>query len=99
MPGDVSQEALVALADASEFLDLPASEILPKAVPDQITQGPIVSRAVKFVGETIARMPNLFGTRTSRRFQDVRVDRVKQNSVPFLKRSFVLVDKSSVAVN
>jgi len=45
LPGERSVQALLALADASAFLDPPAMDILPFGPPDFATQGQIMSRA------------------------------------------------------
>jgi hypothetical protein len=70
LPGDKSRQALLALADASAFLDLPAADTLHDPAPDSATQGQIVSRAADFVVATVSRMPDFFASRTTTRFQD-----------------------------
>ena len=76
LPGDQSRLALLALADASAFLDLPAAEVTRVAAPDSATQGRIVSLAADFVVATVPRMPNFFATRTTTRFQDMKVSQL-----------------------
>src|ERR1035441_4617403 len=46
LPGDKAQAALVALADASEFLDPPAAEIPATAPPDLAAQRRILALTV-----------------------------------------------------
>jgi hypothetical protein len=73
LPGDRSKEALLAVADSSAFLDLPAADRLVTAPPATSDQGRIVSRAADFVVATVSRMPDFIASRTILRFQDHRV--------------------------
>jgi VWFA-related protein len=70
LPGPESQQALMALADASEFLDLPASDIPPGASPDAAEQGRVIASALHHLVETIHQLPNFFATRVTTSFQD-----------------------------
>jgi hypothetical protein len=72
LPGEKSRQALLAVADSSAFLDLPAGDALGDPAPDQATKGRIVSRAADFVVETISRMPDFLASRTTTRFQNTR---------------------------
>ena len=69
-PGPESRQALVALADASAFLDPPAAEIPSTPPPDAATQRQIVALAVDYASKTISRLPDLFATRDTIRFED-----------------------------
>ena len=70
LPGPDSRQALVALADASAFLDPPAAEIPATAPPDVATQRQIVALAVDYVSKTISRLPDFVATRDTIRFED-----------------------------
>jgi len=63
--GNKSREALVALADASAFLDLPPAEMLPDPPPDQSVQRQIISLATDYLNQTIPHLPNFFAQRAS----------------------------------
>jgi VWFA-related protein len=70
LPGPESRQALVALADASAFLNPPASEIPTTAPPDVVTQKQIVALAVDYASKTISKLPDFFATRDTIRFED-----------------------------
>jgi VWFA-related protein len=70
LPGPESQRALMVLADASEFLDLPASEISAKAAPDAAEQRRIIALALHSLINTIHQLPNFLATRVTTSFQD-----------------------------
>jgi hypothetical protein len=70
LPGDESQTALVAVADASEFLDLPASEIPATAAPDSAAQQAMIARTRDYVAKLIPALPNFFATQQTLQFSD-----------------------------
>ena len=70
LPGESSRQALVALADASAFLDPPAAEIPSRPVPDVAEQRHMLALTVAYVVKTIPLLPNFFATRTTNRFED-----------------------------
>jgi hypothetical protein len=98
LPGDASRQALLALADESAFLDLPALDTLKQAPPDSATQGKIVSRAADFVVETVSRMPDFFASRTTTRFQDTKMSSAMGQQVVISNQGFHLVDRVSATV-
>src|ERR1017187_374490 len=69
--GKRTREALLVLADASSFLDLPPAEILPKASPDSAAQSAIFQRAVVYADTTIKKLPNFSARRSTTHFDDV----------------------------
>ena len=69
-PGRHAQEALTSLADASAFLDLPASEIPTNAPPAPYAQREMISKAIDFADQTFTRLPNFYATRQTERFED-----------------------------
>ena len=69
-PGTKTREALLALADASAFLDLPAADIPSIAMPDDAMRKQILSRTIEYVRTTIHQLPNLSATRSTTHFDD-----------------------------
>ncbi|HEX4021159.1 MAG TPA: hypothetical protein VHX63_08450 [Acidobacteriaceae bacterium] len=70
LPGPKSQQALVALADASAFLPLPPEEISATPAPSLAVQASLLTRAGNYVTNTIPELPNFFATRDTTRFSD-----------------------------
>jgi hypothetical protein len=98
LPGEKSRLALLALADRSAFLDLPAQEILSNAAPDSATQSQIISRATSFVLSTVSRLPNFFATETATRFQDVKVSSGANPKISVPDQGYFVMDKRSTSV-
>lgn len=73
LPGKDSRLALLALADASVFLPLPAADIPPAAPPDAGTQELILSRAAENLVTSVHQLPNFFARKTTIRFNDLKV--------------------------
>jgi hypothetical protein len=73
LPGQGSRNALLALEDASMFLDPPASELLPDPTPDAQAQRQMLTRAAELAGDQADRIPNFLAMRSTEHFQDVRV--------------------------
>jgi hypothetical protein len=69
-PGRRTRDALVALADLSAFLDLPAAEIRDCSVPNPDEQRRIVSVAAEYVSQVIPQLPNFLATRKTAYFED-----------------------------
>ena len=70
LPGKESRAALVALADRSVFLPLPAADIASTAPPDMATQRLILARAVDYVSKTVVKLPDFFATRTTVQYNE-----------------------------
>jgi hypothetical protein len=71
-PGLESRTALLALADAAEFLELPASEIPATPPPSIEDQRSIAIRAVEFAADNIHRMPDLLATRKTTEYSHIQ---------------------------
>jgi hypothetical protein len=99
LPGSESRQALLALADASAFLDLPAAELLPLAAPDRATQGRIFSQAAEFVAAALPKLPDFFASRTTTRFQDVKFSQVFNQPIAVHTQGFYLLDATTVTAN
>jgi VWFA-related protein len=63
-------QALHLLADQSEFLDPPLSELPAIAPPDTAAQQRMLNAARNYVAATLSRLPNFLATRTTERFDD-----------------------------
>lgn len=70
LPGDLSRQALTALADLSEFLPLPATDI-PNTPPlPPAEQRRVIASVVTYVTQTVHQLPNFVSTRATTRFED-----------------------------
>jgi hypothetical protein len=70
LPGEKAQQALVALADASVFLDPPAAEIPTSARPDPAALHQMLVSIVRYVNTAVRQLPNFIATRDTTRFED-----------------------------
>ncbi len=70
LPSEKSWQALVALADSSQFLDPPAAEIpaLPTPEPSALRQ--MLVSVVNYVNTTLRQLPNFIATREVTSFED-----------------------------
>jgi hypothetical protein len=69
LPGSQSRGALIALADESAFLDLPASEIPSQPAPSVADQAALLGKAGESVKRTIDAWPNFVATRETTRYE------------------------------
>ncbi len=102
LPGDKSRLALLAVADASAFLDLPRADYGMLVAPTPAIQGQILTRAAAFVSRTMPRMPNFLATRKITRLQSLIPARVFEHIPPVeAPRSppFRFVDRSQPPVS
>jgi len=67
---EMSQQALVALADSSVFLDPPAAEIPANPTPDRAALRRMLVSVVNYVNTTLRQLPNFIATRDTTRFED-----------------------------
>jgi hypothetical protein len=70
LPGPRSRDALTAMADVSILFTPPAAEVLPDPSPDLKAQGAILSHAIDYVVQTLARLPDFYATRATEHFED-----------------------------
>ncbi len=66
-----TRDALLALADASQFLALPQNQILRTPPPGLQSQVAMLSSAVKYAAKTISKLPDFFATRETLYFEDM----------------------------
>jgi hypothetical protein len=70
LPGTKAQEALMAVADMSAFLDAPQAEIPAGAEPDAAALSQMMVQIAKYVIETVHQLPNFIATRDTTGFED-----------------------------
>jgi VWFA-related protein len=70
MPGAKSRAELVAVADASTFLDPPAAKVPDIAAPDLAMQRQMMSKTLDYLAKTIPRLPNFFAARGTVRYRE-----------------------------
>jgi VWFA-related protein len=100
LPGEKSQQALVALADASAFLDPPAAEIPANPRPDPAALRRMLVSVVHYVNTTVRQLPNFMATRDTTRFED-RPEEDVQGSVGMTTLIYLplhVVGRSNVSV-
>ena len=68
--GGKARQALLALADTSALLDLPADEIPTGPAPDRSNQKRLLSMALEYLKKTMPNLPNFYATRTTEHFQE-----------------------------
>jgi hypothetical protein len=69
LPGNRAAEALMALADASAFLDLPAGEIPATPPPAIDEQKRMLTQAADSVEAMLHKLPNFYARRTTTHFE------------------------------
>ena len=72
LPGDRSRAALVAVADRSVFLALPAAEIPATAMPEPAVRQQMLSRMVEYWTKTMLQLPDFYATRTTILYDELR---------------------------
>ena len=70
LPGAQARQALLLLADAASFLDLPQAEILQMPPPDFAAQRQMIALTVTYVSQTLKRLPDFSATRLTSHFED-----------------------------
>jgi hypothetical protein len=71
LPGEASARRLVALADSSAFLDLPAEDIPKAPPPDREAQLQAMNAISAYVAQVLQRLPNFFASQSVMMFQEV----------------------------
>ncbi|MGC2477928.1 MAG: VWA domain-containing protein [Candidatus Sulfotelmatobacter sp.] len=71
LSGKRARQALVALADASVFLEPSPAEVPADVPPDAGAQRSIISLAVDYLKNTIPKLPNFYATRTTVRYEEI----------------------------
>jgi len=73
LANDREREALMAIADLSEFLPPPPGEVPTDPVPDRETQLGILKRTFDYLGDSIHKLPDFFAARTTVSYQEPQV--------------------------
>jgi len=69
-PGPKTTEALRVVADASVFLDPPASEIPTRPIPDVAAQKFMLSQTIHYAARTLHALPDFLATRQTEHYDD-----------------------------
>jgi hypothetical protein len=101
LPGEKSRQALLVLADASAFLDLPAAEIPAMAPLDAHTQNLILAKAAEGLVASMHEYPDFSAQETTSRFHDLKVSYLSRASEPIIleHQAFHPLDSFSRIVN
>jgi len=78
LPGNKAQEALVALADLSVFLDPPAAEVPADAMPDVAAAHQMLAQIVNYVNTIVHQLPNFIVMRDTTGFEDRPAEDIQQ---------------------
>jgi hypothetical protein len=70
LPGEKSRQALLALADRSQFLAPPVAELPADPTPDAAQTRQMLVRLVNYVNTTMRQLPNLLADRSTMGFAD-----------------------------
>jgi hypothetical protein len=70
LPAARSKAALMAVGDASVFLEPPQGEMLNNAAPDMVEQRQIVSRASDYLKTIIPKLPDFYARRITKLFEE-----------------------------
>jgi hypothetical protein len=98
LPGDTSRLALLAIADASVFLDLPAIDLPSFPAPDSASQDQIRSLAANFIVTSLAKMPDFFARRMTTRFHNLKISNVFDQPIISPSKEFLLLDRLNATV-
>ena len=85
-----ARNALVALADASQFLPPSPAEVLRDPTPNLETQKEMLSLAIHYVGRVMPTLPDFFATRETLHFESTQLS-VEDPPLHFVGRSSLLV--------
>jgi len=98
LPGEESRKALLALADSSAFLDLPAQEIPGKAPFDPGAQKELLEKSVDYVKKQIPLWPDFMATQNEIQFSDVPARAPKKPGNAPYQENFHVVYESIATV-
>jgi len=84
LPGEKSRMAFLAMADASAFLQLPATEMPATAPPDIDTERLILKKAAENVKASIQKFPDFVARETTNRFHDLKLTTFSTDAEPII---------------
>ena len=96
-PGNHTHDALIALADSSEFHDLPAADRASAAPPNLLGQQQMLSRVIDYVSQAIPKLPNFFATRHTTSFEDIKQELSQQSAVSVSPQLLHSLNSSNIA--
>ena len=96
--GKRSRQALLALADASVFLDPPAADSPDIAAPDVAGQRRMLAMTAQYLSETYPKLPNFFATQTTTRFEETPEHYDETGTKKIAYEPLHLLDTSKVTV-
>lgn len=82
LPGANSKAALMAVGDASVFLEPPQSDLLDTPAPDLAEQQRIISRAEDYLRTIIPKLPDFLARRTTTGFKEVWTAKDRKGTHP-----------------
>ena len=71
LQGKKSKTALMAVGDASVFLEPPTDEVLQKTAPDIAEQTQMMAQVVDYLKKTLPKLPDFYAKRFTTSFQEV----------------------------
>jgi hypothetical protein len=80
LPGKKSKAALMAVADASVFLEPPADEVPQTALPDLAEQSRVMSLATDYLNKILPKLPNFYAKRFTTSFAEVWTPKHKNDT-------------------
>jgi len=84
LPGEKSRRALLVMADASAFLQLPTAETAVTAPPDLDTERLILRKAAENVVASIQKFPDFVARETTNRFHDLKLTTFSTDAEPII---------------
>ena len=91
-----NSQSLIAVADASAFLDPPAAEILKQPAPDEVTQEHILALIKSYLDTTTPKLPDLYATRTTVRYEDTPLFDPENSSVKYQPLRIAETSKATI---
>jgi len=98
LPSKESRKALLALADASAFLDLPASDIPATAPLDRTAQQQLLQKSIDYVKKQIPLWPDFLATEAVIQFSDVPPKAARNGNNQPYNEKLHLVSESSATI-
>jgi hypothetical protein len=98
LPGPLSRQALIAIADVSAFLQPPTDETPKLSPPDQDTQLSMLRRTIVLTGQQLHQLPDFLVMRSTTRFEDLHVAAQSSPVVVLERQPFEIKDQFQVVV-
>ncbi len=95
LPGKKSRDALTAVADMSQFLNLPEADQSRDGAPDAEAQKKTLRQMYEYAAHLIPTLPNIYARLTIRRYEDVPYDSLPDLGIVEQTVSLHLADLST----